>query len=159
MFSLAKKIFLLPFLFFLLFLSSCEQEGRQLLKFRFPSVKDGIYTIKEGGTPYKSLTEFNTSIYVDSMPAIPASSFLEIYKSKSEYTNGWELIIRLNDKATHEFAELTQSNMGKKLPIIFYNQLIMEPIVGGVITTGSLVISPFNEELLDMIFVPANTKN
>jgi len=133
-------------------LTSCETNNKYAVKFINPSVKNGIYELNENGIPYECLSEYETILKVDSMPAIPASSFELIDVAQSDITKEWELHIKLNNQAKKDFFTLTQNNIGKQLAIIFNDQMIMAPSIAEAISTGYLSIEPFKKELLESLF-------
>ncbi len=68
-------------------------------------------------------------------------------------TNGdLAVLVRLDAGGAHEFAQLTQANIGQIVEIFVCGELVLEPMIQTIIAGGSLVLSNPDAQVVERIF-------
>lgn len=63
-----------------------------------------------------------------------------------EYDSGYTVTVLLKEKYSKEFEELTEKNVGKRLNIIFNNEVLTSAIIKGKIKYGTIVLGRWKDK-------------
>ena len=60
--------------------------------------------------------------------------------------DAYPVIVQLNKQYRKDFSQLTGTNIGKRLAIIFSGETLISPVIKGEIKSGIIIINKWNSE-------------
>ena len=124
---------------------SCTFEDKKRIIVELPGVKDTNEAVEIIGTTAQLVfAEVVESEGEDTgfVPTDLTGSYLKRANVVFDQTNGKPAVsIEFTDEGAEKFAQLTEKNIGRPLPIILDNQVISAPVVQDKITGGSAQIT------------------
>ncbi|MBQ6825082.1 MAG: hypothetical protein IJP34_00290 [Clostridia bacterium] len=108
-------------------------------KEKYTELADGTYLYKQSSVSAENKIQFRdeqNNILLDS------SDIMFVSAKWSEY-NGYYIQLEFTEEGTTNFANATKENIGKKICIVFDEQILSSPVVNAEITDGIAVIANY----------------
>ena len=119
--------------------ASVYQEGSDRISIEIPGVSDANTILEEMGKP--GSLEFQTS---DGQTILSGSDIKDAQPKTYTDDKGQKqnvVALTLTDEGTKKFADATQANLGKSIPIVYDGETISSPTVQSVISDGNAQIT------------------
>ena len=168
--GIMTKSIIIYLILIILIIGLCFKSNAQIYNFKC----DGLYQTSDVGikvineisnteTSYKidsdskiiDITNEVPDYYIiDTIPLICFCDIKSIEIEKGENDRNITLSFKLKDYAIEKFQNVTYKNIGRPIPFIFENKLILAPIVNQVIENGEFACSfkGLSDELLKYLF-------
>ncbi len=114
------------------------QRGDDRIVVEIPGVSDANKILEELGKP--GSLEFQTPDGEVFMTGTDVEDAQAVSSQNSVGTNEYVVELKLTDEAAQKFADVTSANVGKRLPIVYDEEIISNPEVQSAITGGTALI-------------------
>lgn len=116
------------------------QEGSDRINIDIPGVSDANAILEELGKP-GSLLFMDESYNVLMTGDMVSSAKAGMREGNGVRAQEYVVQLTLNDEGSQTFAEITEANLGKRIAIVYDNQVVSAPTVQSVITGGQCEIT------------------